>query len=197
MATKIEKYKLGEKILELSAQPGMTTEKIAEILTEELDGADTISQPTVSRYLSETRKARKEHTQILIQDKLKGTVPKDLEVLEEVEEFFLNIFRGNEADKEGHALLSDKDGKALIFDVAARASAGKDAADIVMKKLRLCGVGTDAPDDGTTKENDERLFDKARSGISGLVGRLREAGTAGPKSEQKQPDSKRLAGVRA
>lgn len=190
MASKIERYGLQEKILHLSAQPGMTTHKIAEILTEELDGNDSISQPTVSRWLKDVREDRNEQTRIIVQDYLKKNIPKDLDALEEVEAFFLHIFRNMTKDPEtGELIFTDENGNEMNFDLKARADAGLKVVDIVVKKLRFGGLEDPSPPkDSKDYYDDEFIFNTARSGIRGIIRGLREAGITGPGPEQSIED---------
>jgi hypothetical protein len=78
-ASKIERYGLTERALELSVSKN--THEIAVILSEELDG-DTISQPTVSRFLAKVRKQRREISHAIVEENLSRTLTTDLEIVD-------------------------------------------------------------------------------------------------------------------
>jgi len=121
---KIEKYRLEERVLALSAE-GLTTAQIAERVSADLAEAgiqDSISQPTVSRFLKSVRQERSEATRQRVQDHIKEVVPADLEALEEVEGWMLSQFRNDH------------------LDVEARARQGMRAVKIIETKLRFAGI---------------------------------------------------------
>ncbi|MBW1989414.1 MAG: hypothetical protein JRI97_07695 [Deltaproteobacteria bacterium] len=122
---KIEKYGLQERVLALSGQ-GLTTREIADVITQDLQGQDTISQPTVSRWLKEIRKERSEQTREVYREYTKATAPKDCEVLDEVQGKFMKWFR---------------DVKNL--DIRTRAEMGMKALRVVELKARFAGLFDD------------------------------------------------------
>jgi len=92
---KIEKHNLQGRCLALFRE-GRTTAEIADILTQELAGVDTISQPSVSRWLKPIRDDERDETRKRIHDHIKQTVESDLEILDEVEGFMVQEFRNPE-----------------------------------------------------------------------------------------------------
>ena len=179
MATKIEKYHLEDRCLELSTAPGMTGVRIAQVLSEGLKGKDTITQSTVCRWLKSVREERADETREVYREFIKGRLPNDLDQIEEVQTFFLNIHRN---------LTFGPDKKELIdadFSRAERGEAGKTVVKIIIEKLKLGGVQP-PPDKPYDMDNDESLrsqglfFVQARSGIQGVIGRLEVSGISGP-----------------
>lgn len=130
---KIEKYNLAERVLALAAE-GKTTAQIADILTAELTGTDSISQPAVSRWLKSVREERSNQTKQIVHDHIKATVPKDLEALDEVEEFMLSVFRNTKKNPE-----TGKN-ESAGYELRTRADAGMKAVKIIETKLRFAGV---------------------------------------------------------
>ena len=92
---KIEKNNLQARCMVLFRE-GRTTAEIADILTQELAGADTISQPSVARWLKPIRDDERDETRKRIHDHIKQTVESDLEILDEVEGFMVQEFRNPE-----------------------------------------------------------------------------------------------------
>lgn len=163
---KIEKYGLAERILALAAQPDATTLKIAEVVTGELRArgvADSISQPTVSRFLKAVRQERGEQTRQIVHDHIKATVPADLAALDEIEAWLLEVFRDHRRSlarirQEFVAALASKKrwGAAEVvdlftrvvgeateqagYDLKTRAGAAMNAVRVVETKLRFSGV---------------------------------------------------------
>ncbi len=101
--SKIEKYALHARIAALM-NDGKNDTDIAAILTEELSGRDTISQPTVSRYTKSLREEVRSTTRHKITEHLKECVETDLQILDEVQGFHVTEFR----DK-GNTVLSRSD----------------------------------------------------------------------------------------
>ena len=169
MATKIEKYHLEDKCLDLSASPGMTGVKIAQVLTEQLGGKDTITQSTVCRWLKSVRDERADETREVYREFIKGRLPNDLDQIEEVQEFFLNIHRNLTFDAEKKHFIS------ADFSRAERGEAGKSVVKIILDKLKLAGV--EPPPDKPRYDTDDEslrpagiLLIQARSGIQGVIG---------------------------
>ncbi len=77
---KIDQLGLAEKVLSLAATK--TTREIARILKDE-DGAD-ISHVAVARYIQGIRQERAEATRALVQEAVRATVPRDIEILAEI-----------------------------------------------------------------------------------------------------------------
>lgn len=93
--SKIEKYRLEQRCIALF-RAAHTTGSIADVLTADLaerNIEDTISQPTVSRWLKPYRDEAKEETEQIITDHIKAQVKDDLAVVDEVEAWHLAQFR--------------------------------------------------------------------------------------------------------
>ena len=184
MATKIEKYHLEDRCLELSTAPGMTGVRIAQVLTEGLGGKDTITQSTVCRWLKSVREERADETREVYREFIKGRLPNDLDQIEEVQTFFLHIHRNKTFDPEKEEFI-DAD-----FTRAERGEAGKAVVKIILDKLKLAGVEPppDKPrgymDDDESLQPAGVLFIQARSGIQGIIARLASSGIAGPTPEE-------------
>ena len=93
MPSKIEKYGFQDRVLKLYSEPGMTSLRIAQVLTEELQGNDSISQPTVSRWLKDVRDERREETRQVVNEHIKANIPKDLEALDIQDIYALTLNR--------------------------------------------------------------------------------------------------------
>uniref|UniRef100_A0A6M3J405 Uncharacterized protein n=1 Tax=viral metagenome TaxID=1070528 RepID=A0A6M3J405_9ZZZZ len=171
---KIEQYNLQDRTLSLKAE-GYPTRRIAEFLTEDLAGKDTISQPTVARWLANERRKRKAAAEVILDDYISTSLPADLNILDEMVETFLSIFRYNtgglnktlkllqtgvvdlkiyrelkiELDKERSINIREPDLKTGM-------QAADRLRDLLNTKFRFIGVG-DPDDDSITKVRaDER-----------------------------------------
>jgi hypothetical protein len=90
---KIKKYELEQDVLAIR---GKTHIEIAKALTELLKGRgieDSISQPTVSRYLKSVDEERKSASKAVLNEYINITLPADLKILDELSGFYLTIFR--------------------------------------------------------------------------------------------------------
>jgi len=137
--SKIEKHKLTERTLALAGE-GRTTNEIAQVLTKELGGRDTVSQPTVARFLKGVRQERSEQTKQVVHDHIKATVPADLQALDEIEGFLLSHFRNRGID------LVTGDEATLPNSLKTRIDCGMKAVKIIETKLRFAGI-LDDPDE--------------------------------------------------
>lgn len=128
---KIVKYNLQDRTLALSVDHNH--KQIAGILTKELDGQDTISQPTVSRFIKRIRKEREETAKGIVTDYMKESLPADLRLLDEVATFHLAIFRGK--------LVGKVNGKELEkISLTDQRVAARDLHEILKTKFRFVGV---------------------------------------------------------
>lgn len=142
---KIERYQLGERCLELSVRCA-NHQEIAERLTQALEGKDSISQPTVSRFLKAERAKRSKQANLIVSHYLAEQLPKDLELLDEVARFHVAIFRGK--------ISGDvRDGKKIEITLSDQRVAARDLHEILKTKFRFVGV-PDHPDSGTTPGGD-------------------------------------------
>lgn len=150
-ATKIRKYNLEERILELSV--GRTTTQVAQALTSELQAKgipETISQTAVSRYLRKVWASRAEETRNIVQEHIKTYVPKDMTAIEEIETWLLERFRGR-VDLAALAGTVAKEVAAIIeADHGKRAEYGMKAARLIELKLKYAGIleNPEAPNRG-------------------------------------------------
>ena len=155
----IEQYALADRILALSAS-GKKDYQIAEILNrEDLAGRDSISQPTVSRWLKKVREERGKTARGIVDDYLKESIPKDLELLDELTQFHLVIFRGNTA------ILEAEDGgkvRAATINLDTRRTAARDIHAILQTKMKF--VGVDENSGGGAATGDPVDLDRYRSG---------------------------------
>jgi predicted transcriptional regulator len=122
-----------EALLGLSASSGYTTYQLAELLTAELhrrNVEDSISQATVSRYLKTIREERKEATREHVREFIKETLPKNLEVMDEILRGHLDQYRNEN----------------LSF--ADRSAAGMRCVKIIETKLKYAGILEDGSEDG-------------------------------------------------
>ena len=130
---KIIQYGLEDRVLALSGE-GKTTAVIAKIISDEL-AEDSISQPTVSRYLKAVRQERSEQTREIFSEHIKVTLPQDLKALEEIEGFMLSIFRNSKTiDPDTQ---EEKPGK---YELPQRIDAAMKAVKVIETKLRYSGV---------------------------------------------------------
>ena len=95
---KIEQMGMGPEILDLHGQ-GKSTAAIAAYLNEK-HGPGTTSQRSVARWLQEVRNERRSETKAVVHDYIKKTVPADLEALDAVEAFFLDVFRNMDHNQD-------------------------------------------------------------------------------------------------
>ena len=132
MPCKIEKYRLEDRTLVLDAE-GKTTLEIAEVLTKELEGLATISQPTVSRWLKKTRKDRKNAAQPILDKYLGETLPNDLKILDELLKKYLAISRNTVAGE----IVGENSQK---YDLKTQMAAEDRITHIIGMKLRFVGI---------------------------------------------------------
>jgi hypothetical protein len=150
--SKIIKHHLVDLSLELRGQ-GKSTTKIAELLTLELAKReptilnidtgelehDTISQPTVYRFIKAVDKERAATTKAIVQDYLKESTPKDLEALDEVLNFNMAILKNEKVTVDP----KNPENQTLVkgdYDVKLRQAAGREVVNTVATKLRFSGV---------------------------------------------------------
>lgn len=181
-ATKIQKYGLEERILDLSL--GRTSSQVAELVTAELQAKgiqDQISQPTVSRFLRKVRASRAEETRNIVQEHIKAHVPKDLEAIEEIELWLLDRFRGrvdlsedigrikqigpiDEEGKEKLTRLAKEIAAVIDGDHKTKAEFGMKAARLIELKLKYAGI-LENPENPRTAGDDPVDLDEFRSEV--------------------------------
>ena len=89
----------------------------------------------IDTYYPDTGPLRRElYKKHIVQEHIKATVPLDLEALDEIEGFLLEVFRNKVFDPEtGEATIG-------IYDLKDRQNAGMNAVKIVETKLRFAGL---------------------------------------------------------
>jgi hypothetical protein len=140
----IKTYRLEDRIRVLKMQ-GLSDDKIADRLNkEDLVGKDSISQPTVSRFVKKDRKLRAAASKNLIDTYMAESLPKDLEIIDEIVAFHYNIM---------HAKMSLKNAKtgniveASDFDLNDRRIAARDLNTVLKTKFDLLGANPETGDD--------------------------------------------------
>jgi len=96
MATKIDKHKLGPRIIALMTTESLNETQVAERLTAE---GFAITQPTVSRWLKENRESSGERAHKIFLDHVEQELPKDLTALENLETLCLSWSQEEVAEK--------------------------------------------------------------------------------------------------
>lgn len=186
---KIITYGLEERVLQLSAQPGATDISIAAILTQDLAGAGKISPSAVSRFRRAVRAERASETQALIQDHIRGVVPQDLKAIEEIEMWFLSIFR-NQAELvqvRDPELLKDPEISRLLsaisasefpggFDVKTRGWAAGKVKELIELKLKFSGALDDPNKAAAAAKKADQMLDELDKDLQGAVGDALGAG---------------------
>lgn len=175
---KIVRLRLEQKVLNLFEE-GKTDEQIAEVLSKELEGEETISQPTVSRWLKPIRQLRKQLSANIVFEHINEGLLNDAAKLSKIETQMLN----DALPQEGN-------------DPRARAEIGERLIKLIFKKWEILGI---KPEEVTRKfeltgENGEPIRTKGESvispgpGLQGLVERLVSSGIAGPARDGKAED---------
>lgn len=116
---KIDQYGLKDLCLRLYFEDGLSMEAVAGRLTAELAGRgknEKILQPAVSRYLSDIRAERQAQVVRQIQDFTQATIPDDLRLLQEIQEFHYNIFK----NKDAHSKDRRQAGYDLVRNIEAK-----------------------------------------------------------------------------
>lgn len=160
---KIEQYNLQDRVLELKGQ-GSTQVEIGEIVTQELKERgidDGITQSTVQRFLKRAKDERSEEAGQIVRDYTRGSVPRDLEIIEEVQSFLLNIKRNLKKDPESGKLVDA--GIELRNQVYAAVS----LARVTFDKLRNLGALKAPRGADGTNETDGNTDNKQPSVPSG------------------------------
>lgn len=152
---KIETYGLGELILKLTSE-GKRTYQIPEYLNRELSNKgilnaegepETISQPTVSRWLKEFRKDLGEQTRANLIQKHVPNIPIVLNNTLEVHEKMMSIFRG----KKKKTVI----GEQISFlgpGLKDKMNAGMKAVFTADKYLKFVGITEDQEPDGNIQD---------------------------------------------
>lgn len=135
-ANKILKYDLAEKALELSTS--CTTMEISRLLTEQIQQkgiADSISQPTVARFIKSHRDERANQTRALVEKYVQATTPRDLEILDDIMMGHFNIWKNRQPDPENPEQFTEG-----AYTDEQRSSAGMKAVRVIETKLKWSGA---------------------------------------------------------
>jgi len=116
---KIDQNGLSEVVLELATTK--TSRQIAEYLKQEY-GLE-ISHAAVARYIRDMRQERAEQTKALVQEKIKATVPRDLDILDELIAQELSWF------------------KAKSMETSEKLAVAKELRQTIDTKLKYSGAG--------------------------------------------------------
>jgi len=152
---KIEQYNLQDLCLEFKSQ-GLNQDAIAKKLSVELQEGrgidDSISQSAVQRFLKKIKNQRSEEAAEIVRGYTQTTVPRDLEVIEEVQNFLLSIKRNQEADPETGEV------KDLKINIRDRIYAAVSLARVTFDKLKNLGA-LDPPETGETGDDGKPNID--------------------------------------
>lgn len=116
---KIDQNGLSEVVLELATTK--TSRQIAEIL--KCNHGVEIGHVAVARYIQGVRQERAEQTKALVQEKIKATVPRDLEILDEM-------------IAQEHTWF-----KSPSLDVGEKLAVAKELRQTIDTKLKYSGAG--------------------------------------------------------
>jgi len=125
---KIDQNNLSEVVLELATTK--TSRQIAEYLKQKY-GVE-IGYGAVARYIKEIRQERAEQTKALVQEKIKVTVPRDLDILDELIAQELNWFKSAEIDIGGKLVVA-KELRQTIDTKLKYSGAGVNESEITLK----------------------------------------------------------------
>ena len=124
--SKIEKYNLEARCETLAFDMGKSVDEIAEILTKDLAGRDTITKSSVARYLQPRRNQLRDDIQERLNEHAREKLETDLECIEEIQLFLMNEMRN---------VYTEEDGKVTGHSVKDRAEYGLKAARVIDMKL--------------------------------------------------------------
>jgi hypothetical protein len=126
--SKIDKYKLEDFTLTMAGE-GKTGTQIANALNEyiktKLEIDDSITQPSVARWLKQIREERKEATQRVVNEDIQKHAVADLQATNDFKNFFYEQFK-----KESNGLKT-------------RTKAAMNCLKVIETRLRLGGIGGD------------------------------------------------------
>jgi hypothetical protein len=170
-ANKITKYDLGEKALELSAS--CTTMEIARLLTEHLQHkgvTDSISQPTVARFIKAHRDERASRTKALVESYVQGTTPKDLERCDQIIERHFQVFKNLEPDPEIPGAVREAG-----YSWEQQSSAAMKVVRVIETKLKWSGILNEKDPEDAASAAVKKLQDDLNDE---LMGKIDAVGTA-------------------
>lgn len=133
--SKIEQNNLAAEVLELSLTH--TTRDIAEILQRD-HGID-ISHNAIAKWLKGTRQERREQTKAVVQEHIKATVPRDLELLDAIIDDLRQIYFS-----EKPAAVLDPNGELRevhYLPLGDKLAVSREIRQTVATKLKYSGAG--------------------------------------------------------
>lgn len=136
---KINQYGYGQKVLELE-QTGLTHEEIARELTKMLDGKDTISQPTVSRWVQKEKKESSQLINNIRREYREKEFAKDMEIINE-------RIQDNYSIVTDKLVMTDNNGKKTIssnFTHKERREAEREMREWLKLKAHYCGLDSES-----------------------------------------------------
>lgn len=116
--TKIDKFNLGPRVVELAFRERETDTAIARIITEE--SGVNISQPTVTRWLEEKRRSTADDVRALLVEHTHNELPKDLDSMEEMQARLMAWAR--ETAEETHKRIEKEIGDEEVLAFAGKIS---------------------------------------------------------------------------
>ncbi|HEY3315195.1 MAG TPA: hypothetical protein VGL40_07990 [Bacillota bacterium] len=143
--SKIDRHGLGAKVTELSLTK--SSREIARILKDE-DGVD-VSHKGVACWLKQVRAERRDATKAAVQEHIKKSIPKDLELLDHLIEDLRQHYEGEKVDK---------DGQRIHLDLGDKLAVAREIRHAVATKLRFSGA-LEGTGGGTLEEALEKLDD--------------------------------------
>lgn len=133
--SKIEQNNLAAEVLELSLTH--TTRDIAEILLRD-HGLD-ISHNAIAVWLKGTRRERREQTKAVVEEHIKATVPRDLDLLDAIIDDLRQVYFG-----ERPVTYIKDDGTPVELtniELGDKLSVAREIRQTVATKLRYSGAG--------------------------------------------------------
>ncbi len=154
--SKIERYGLADRVLELSLTK--TTREMAEIIKAE-KGVD-ISHKAIAVWLKGTRQERREQTKAVVEEHIKATVPKDLELLDAIIDDLRQIYFSEKSTVVYDANNEPHEVKGL--ELVNKLPVAREIRHAVATKLRFSGAG-EGSGGGALEEALDSLDDDAGS----------------------------------
>lgn len=135
---KIDSLGLGEYVLQVAGE-GKGSREIAALL-DTVKGVK-VSHASVNSWLKSVRKERAETTKAVVQEAIKATVPRDLEILDE-QILQMDVWRRDDSLKISDRLQVIKEQRATIAEKLKHSGAGEDTS----KELNISVSIEDAED---------------------------------------------------
>ena len=157
---KINTYGFGPKVIALE-QEGLTHQQIADELTKILAGNDTISQPSVTRWLQKHKKEDSKLLNSIRREYREKEFAKDMEILNERIQYNYDICL------DGFT-VKDTEGKKIFksnFTVKEKREAEREMREWLKLKAHYCGLDaeTGSGDSGTPVDIEKYRLDDRES----------------------------------